>query len=145
MIARLIEHMHWANSNLIAWLEAGKKDSGELVRLASHILNVENVWICRARRIEHGRDTFIVHDFEGMSSLNDSNRRGFESLLREGPGREVDYRLMNGTPGRSRIEDMIIHSFSHGFHHVGQMASMVSKSEAKLPDLSYLGFIRAKS
>lgn len=105
---------------------------------------MEKVWICRAKQIESERDTFKVHSIPDMVVANASNHRDFGALLQSDLKREVDYKMFDGTPGRSSVEDMILHAFSHGFHHAGQMAAMASRSGKKFPNVSYIGFTRRK-
>ena len=53
--------------------------------------------------------------------------REFKALMASDLKKEIEYRLFDGSPGKANIEDMILHVFSHGFHHRGQMAAMASK------------------
>ncbi|HKP97810.1 MAG TPA: DinB family protein [Fibrobacteria bacterium] len=142
MIKKHIEHMHWANAAAINWVRSEGGNSGEYVRLISHILNAEKVWISRAQNLEGDRDTFKVHSIPDMVAINDSNNRHLGMLLQTDMAKEVDYKLFDGTPGRSSIEDMILHVFSHGFHHMGQMAAIAARSGRKFPNVSYIGFTR---
>jgi uncharacterized damage-inducible protein DinB len=56
----------------------------------------------------------------------------------------VEFSFFDGSPGRSSIETMILHVFSHGFHHVGQMAALAAKAGKKFPNVSYIGFSMSK-
>jgi uncharacterized damage-inducible protein DinB len=144
MFGKLVEHMHWANATVIDWLRTDRKNSADLNRLMSHVLNAERVWISRANKMEGDRDTFKAHQLYGLSALNDSNFAEFKLLLQAGLKDEIEYKLFDGTPGNSSIEDMIVHAFSHGFHHMGQMAAIASGSGEKLPNVSFIGFTRQR-
>ena len=79
-----------------------------------------------------------------LANLNDECRDGWLALLRTGlADREIDYLRLDGSAHRSPPRDMILHVFSHGFHHRGQMASRASALGRKLPDLSYIAFTRS--
>lgn len=144
MLAKLIDHMHWCNTTSIAWMKDNPGAPEECLRLLSHILNAEKVWIARARREAGDADTFKVHAPEALSALNEANHADFRKLLDLDLQELLDYKLFNGSPGRSSREDMIIHVFSHGFHHVGQMAALASKAGKTFPNVSFIGFTRFK-
>lgn len=144
MIGRTIAHMHWANAAAIAWMKENPDAPEECRRLLSHVLNAEKLWIARARREAYDRDVFRIHPPEAMSVLNDANHAGFLSLLEMDLKEPVDYHLLEGTPGRSNREDIILHAFSHGFHHFGQMAALASRAGRKFPNVSYLGSTRSR-
>lgn len=145
MLEKLIEHMHWADARLLAWMQDGAHATPETLRLLSHVLNVERVWITRAGGAQGDRDTFKVRPLAELAALEASNHADFAALAKADAQRVVEYRLFNGTPGKSSVEDMILHAFSHGFHHVGQIAALAAGSGEGLPDLSYLGFTRTQS
>lgn len=142
MMENLVNHMHWANSIIIGWMREDQNRIDEYSKLASHILNAERVWICRANRIQGDRNTFKVHRVEELSALNDANHLDFKKLLPLDLHTMLEYELFNGSPGKTSIENMLMHAFSHGFHHTGQMAAMASSKGDKFPDVSYIGFTR---
>lgn len=145
MIEKLVDHMCWANSRILGWLGDGANQTDERMRLISHILNVERVWISRARGIQGDRETFKVRSLVELADLNRANHEDFKALIRGNLKEEIGYRMFNGTPVTSLLEDMVLHAFSHGFHHAGQIAASASVSGAALPDVSYLGYTRAKN
>lgn len=145
MIGKIVDHMHWANTRMLGWMEEDGNLSEPGMRLASHILNVERVWITRAKGSQGDRDTFKVRTLAELADLNRSNHEDFKALLLGDLKAAVAYRLFEGTPGKSSPEDMIIHAFSHGFHHAGQLAAMASASGLRFPDVSFLGYTRAKA
>jgi uncharacterized damage-inducible protein DinB len=144
MMSKIVEHMHWANATVIQWIKAEGENQEDHLKLASHVLNVEKIWICRMREMEPDPDRFKVHAIADLARLNDSNHQALRSLIGTDLEKVLDYRLFDGTPVSSMMEDLILHVFSHGFHHVGQMAAIAAKAGRKFPDVSYLGFTRRK-
>lgn len=140
MLSQIVQQMFWANSVLLDWFDIRRNSSEDLLRLASHILNAETVWIRRAQESDYDKDTFKVHEIAKLREINEENHREFMTLLESDVKRAVDYRLIEGTPGRSSIETIIVHAFSHGFHHRGQMAAMASRNGGKIPNVSYVQF-----
>jgi uncharacterized damage-inducible protein DinB len=145
MIEKLVDHMYWANARILAWLEDGANATDGRMRLVSHILNVERVWISRARGVQGDRETFKVRALAELADLNGSNHGDFKALIQGDLKKAIGYQMFNGTPVTSVLEDMVVHAFSHGFHHAGQIAAEASAVGAALPDVSYLGFTRSKT
>jgi uncharacterized damage-inducible protein DinB len=142
MLLKLIEHMYWANGRIHEWLLPGRASAEEHAKLASHILNAEKVWICRAKGIPSEPHAFTLRSLDEMAALSAANRAGFSDLLKMDVSAPIPYRMFSGSPGNTSIEDMILHVFSHGFHHVGQMSALASRNGEKFPDASYIGFTR---
>ncbi|MEO6094446.1 MAG: DinB family protein [Fibrobacteria bacterium] len=144
MLEKSLAHMHWANARIHEWLKPGRASAEEHAKLASHILNAEKVWISRAKSIPSDPHAFTLRSLDEMSALNDANHAGFLDLLKKDIARPIPYRMFSGSPGSTSIEDMILHVFTHGFHHAGQMAALASRNGEKFPDVSYIGFTRSR-
>jgi uncharacterized damage-inducible protein DinB len=142
MFEQSIAHMHWANARIHEWLRPGRASAEEHAKLASHIVNVEKVWIARAKSVPSDPHAFILRGLDEMSAMNDANHAGFLDLLKMDVAKPVSYRMFSGSPGSTSIGDMILHAFTHGFHHAGQMAALASRNGEKFPDVSYIGFTR---
>jgi uncharacterized damage-inducible protein DinB len=142
MLEKSIAHMHWANARIHEWLKPGRASAEEHAKLASHIVNVEKVWIARAKSVPSDPHAFILRGLDEMSAMNDANHAGFLDLLKMDVAKPVSYRMFSGSPGSTSIGDMILHAFTHGFHHAGQMAALASRNGEKFPDVSYIGFTR---
>jgi uncharacterized damage-inducible protein DinB len=51
----------------------------------------------------------------------------------DGLNREIDYALMNGTPMRSSLRQMVQHVVNHGSYHRGQVTTMLRQLGAAPP------------
>jgi uncharacterized damage-inducible protein DinB len=144
----MVRQMHWANAQLIEWLnpdgpQGNFRDREYFIGLTSHILRAERAWLDRAYGRDWDRNMFVHLFHNSMSPINDACRDGWLALLATGlESREIDYVMMDGTPRRTAPHDMILHVFSHGFHHRGQMAARASTLGLKLPNLAYIQFTR---
>lgn len=142
MLAKLIEQMYWANKVAINWLKVDENGTEEQVRLMSHILNAENVWICRAQGSTGDRNTFKTYAVQELDAFNEKNHEDFQLLLRRDGQEVIEYKLFEGTPGKSTLEDLLLHVITHGFHHRGQMAMLASKAGRSFPNSSFIGYTR---
>jgi len=145
MFANLIKHMHWSNSKVIEWMSVNTNVTDEFTKLMSHILNAEHIWICRALQKDFEFDISKIHTLEQMKELNNLNHEKFISIIQLDPNRIFEYKLLKGTPGKSSVEEILIHVFSHGFHHAGQMSVRASTLGKKFPGVSYIEFTRSKN
>src|SRR5262245_16331483 len=103
MLKRLIDQMHWANAATLEWLKEEHKDKEAYLRLASHILNAEAIWVRRVKAEPHEKDTFKVHDPATLAAMNDANHWDWLAQLEGDPGRVIDYRMLDGTAVSSRF------------------------------------------
>lgn len=144
MLTSLMDQMHWANARMIEVLQAhmGSEHENQLLRLASHILTAETLWISRALGRDYVRNAFLDVPLNDMSAKNDANHAEFLALLKTDAQGRVDYSMMNGTPMNSSLEEIFLHVVTHGFHHRGQMASLASQDGWTFPDASFISFSR---
>ena len=88
---------------------------------------------------------FRVIPLAELRALFDEHARFYDEQLRGDLGRVIAYRRFNGDEFQSSIEDIFLHLCTHGFHHRGQIASILSKLGTKLPPLDFITFCRETS
>jgi uncharacterized damage-inducible protein DinB len=66
----------------------------------------------------------------------------FAAVLESDLSRLIEYRLMDGSPGRSTVGDILLHMATHGFRHRGQLSSLASQVGRPMPNVSYIHFTR---
>jgi uncharacterized damage-inducible protein DinB len=142
MLARMVDYIHWSNAGLIAWAREQDAIDAEQIKLLSHILNAADIWIARCQGTEVNKEIFRIHRLEDMAAINDVHHRNLLELIRGDTGRVLDYHLINGSPGRSSLEDVILHVFTHGFHHQGQIAAIASKQGVTPPSVAFITYTR---
>ncbi|MEO7424412.1 MAG: DinB family protein [Fibrobacteria bacterium] len=144
MFARCVEQIYWANDLIIAWLREPGNADAKAVLLASHILTVQSIWIKRTLGQEYIPDAWRSHAVEAMPALNDANRKGFLELLALDATQEITYTMLDGKTVRvSRIDDILMHVLTHGFHHAGQMAANATARGLKFPGTAFIQFARS--
>jgi uncharacterized damage-inducible protein DinB len=74
--------------------------------------------------------------------MNAANHRDLLALAADGVTRVFEYALFSGEPGRSTVLDMILHVYSHGFHHRGQMSALASKAGEQFPNVAHIQYSR---
>jgi uncharacterized damage-inducible protein DinB len=144
MLQKLIDQTYWANGSAIAWLHANLQADPFFHKVTSHVLNAESIWMSRILGEAYDTNVLRLIDPGAMAARNAKNRDAYHAIPIGGVTRLVDYRQLNGEPGRTSVEDIILHVWSHGFHHRGQMAAKASSLGLKYPGVSYIEFTRLK-
>jgi uncharacterized damage-inducible protein DinB len=142
MLEKLIPQMYWANALAIDWFKANSGSDPFFHKVTSHVLNAESIWVARIRGESHDTDTLRLVPAADMAARNGKNRDLFLAALAGDSARMIDYRLLNGDPGRTSVEDILLHVWSHGFHHRGQMAAKASTLGLKYPNVAYVSYTR---
>jgi uncharacterized damage-inducible protein DinB len=144
----LLDYHYWARDRMldaIAPLAAEQYtralgNSFSSVRdTAVHIYSAE--WIWYTRWVGHSPTSPIPFDrFADVASLraewleSEQNVRAhLETRGQSGLDAEVEYRLMNGQPGRSVFWQMLQHVVNHASYHRGQVTTMLRQLGAAPP------------
>ncbi len=144
----LVDYSYWARDRIIEAVERLTPDeflrpmgsSFSSVRdTLAHIYSAECVWLSRWRG-QSPTEPLAPDRWPDLSSLR-SAWRDLEGDMRtfvaglgdEGLARVVDYRLMNGQPGRSAYGQMLQHVVNHGTYHRGQVTTLLRQLKATPP------------
>lgn len=120
---------------------------GSIHATLNHLLVVDKVW--RARVEGSGTDVKsldqMLHD--DLPALRSARVAEDEALIRTVDGlgptdgsRIVNYRFMNGTPGKTPVEIVLITLFNHQTHHRGQVHTMLTQAGITPPPLDIIAF-----
>ncbi len=140
----MIAQMFWANQRVIDWLSSTPQATPAMLRLASHVLNTERIWIHRVRRLEQDPDRFKILDAQSMRDTNQANHDDLSLLIQGDLATEFDYQMFNGQPFRINLSAVILHLFSHGFHHRAQIATLATNASLEFPGVSYFEYTQSK-
>ena len=147
LLERLMRHARWANSRTSASLRALPKPPEEALRLFSHLVTTEQIYLRRMR----GEDPF-PQDFWPARSLDEaeavmrSNAEALEAFV-AGRGedellRTVRYRTSQGVAFETPLDQMLTHLALHGEHHRGQIARMVRTAGGEPAATDLIVFVR---
>ena len=146
MLEKMFAHNHWANSLAIDFLSGLQNPDPTFATLTAHNLNVEGIWLARiqGRILTDPAERFRDIPVSEMAARMEKNSEALLALLKTDVARIVDYKMFDGTPVSSQIEDLLLHVWSHGVHHRGQMSSKASSLGLKYPDVSFITYSRRK-
>lgn len=143
---RLYGHLDWANSRVLKLLQ--DSPNKEAVRLFSHLLGTEDVWLAR---IEESYDPSTIPIWPDLSvdectDLADQNRRRFRSLLGEATAKilsePIRYANSQGTKFETSLEDILTHVALHGAYHRGQIVRSLRDAGVEPVNTDFITFAR---
>jgi uncharacterized damage-inducible protein DinB len=149
-IARMYAHMAWADQRLLALMNTVPLARAQpAMRLFSHLLAAERVWMLRLR----GEDSSVQAiwpelTLEELNALAAANRSAYARYLEAlGEGdltSEVAYTNQHGNSYRTEVGDILIHVAMHGSYHRGQIAAAVRAAGADPVNTDYITYVREK-
>ena len=144
MIARLFAHLDWADRRTLDALRAAP--DADAVRRFAHVLGAEEVWLARLEERASTQRVWPELDLDGCAALAEENRARWAAYLgtltAESLSRDLDYRMTNGTPSRSRVADILLHVALHGQYHRGKVNLLLRHAGQPPAATDYIAFVR---
>jgi uncharacterized damage-inducible protein DinB len=151
LLDRLFEHVFWADGRVVEVLSAGQtRQNDEAIRLFSHVLAAERVWLLRLR----GEDSSIQPIWPELAlpeieALAAANRAGYSEYFRTlsdaGLDRTSEYRNSSGATFRTRVADILSHVALHGAYHRGQIARAIRAAGEAPVNTDFITFVREQA
>ena len=140
----MVEQNIWANDLVLGWREGLDASEPAMDAKIAHILKAEEIWMRRIHQRSWTREEALapVPDHE-LRPLFERMASAYRELMEQDLSIEVPYLLMDGTPGRSSLEDIVIHVVTHGFHHRGQLAAMAVRMDSAFPNVAHVQYTRS--
>lgn len=144
-LQRLYQHMVWADSQILECLQAAPEQRS--LRLFSHLLAAEQVWLCRLRE----QDSSALPIWPELSltecaALAQQTRAEYalyvDQLLDAALASTVTYRNSKGVEFTTSVPDILTHVALHGSYHRGQIAAVVRASGAEPVNTDFISFVR---
>ncbi|AJS58662.1 DinB family protein [Paenibacillus sp. IHBB 10380] len=145
-IQKMYEHLNWANQRILETLQNVEVEDQQ-VRLFSHILYSEQVWITRIK----GKDSSQMPiwsdgDLEVCAKLIKQNEENFKTLFAEIAKTDLDnlisYTNSKGKEFKTSTRDILIHVALHGQYHRGQINSRIRADGFEPVNTDYITFVR---
>jgi uncharacterized damage-inducible protein DinB len=140
-LSRLVEQSEWAN---LRWVEFVYSQSNPEVRpreLLTHIMDGERIWF---ERIDgHPRTTGDVAMLSREELVQGfaENTATYRRFIRDQLTRVVHFRRASGEEYHATVEDILLHLFTHGYHHRGQLAAHYARSGVKYPNTDHIHYL----
>ena len=147
-LQRLFDHMFWADRRIVERLaEAAGAGPDEAMRLFSHVLAAERVWLHRLRGEDTARQPIWPEwSLEELRSAVTENADGYARYLEETSGEDlaanVHYRNSQGVEFRTPAVDILTHVALHGSYHRGQVAPALRRAGAEPVNTDFITYVR---
>lgn len=149
MLAKLYDHLTWADANARDALRGMPASSDEAVRataLYAHIAGAEHVWLVRLLGRPAEFAVWPELDLATGAELAARTARELQlyvaSLGALDLEREVEYTNSAGRSFRSRLDDILVHVALHGAYHRGQIALLTRQGGGAPASTDYIAFVR---
>lgn len=144
---KLFEFNEWANNKLVSSLKNQNITDENVLRLLSHLIISEQVWLQRLAGTESkGKNIWQVLTLSECETIMFENQKKFKVLIDQTDlSGNIIYKNSKGIEYTNSTSDILIHVLFHATYHRGQIAKEVRMLN-KVPVLTdYIAFIREKS
>lgn len=148
ILQRLVDHMTWADTQVLAKLRSAPEDTAAL-KWYAHVLAAERIWYLRL----HGQDwttqrvwpVLSLDECAALAEQNSAQLKQYVSRLTEDElARSITYINSSGDTFTNNVSDMLTHVALHGVHHRGQIAASLRLNGVDPPALDFIRFARGK-
>ena len=145
-LARLFEHMAWADVRTFDALAACPEAPSQSLDLFAHLLAAEHVWLCRIEQRAPAYEVWPRLTLEECERLARANRESYRSLLANIDEARLDtmvtYRNTSGVEFNTTLHDILLHVTHHGMYHRGQVALLVRSAGGAPVPTDFIFFVR---
>lgn len=125
-IQKMFEHLIWANKRILDGLHTMKEEQQEVIRIFSHILFAENVWLTRLQGLESSHIPIWKDiDLDQCSQLVKLNEENIITYLLTISDDDLEtiikYKNSKGHDFQNTIREILTHVALHGHYHRGQI------------------------
>lgn len=148
VLQRLVDHMSWADTQVLAKLRTAPEDTAAL-KWYAHVLAAERIWYLRL----HGQDWTTQRVWPALSldecaALSEQNSSQLQQLVAKLKDDEMEktvtYINSAGDTFTNSVSDVVTHVALHGVHHRGQIAASLRANGIDPPALDFIRFARGK-
>lgn len=147
-IHNMFEHLSWANQNILEALQNVEVGVGKQeLRLFSHILNAEQVWLTRLKGMDSSQmPIWSDSDIAICAKRIKQNEENFKTYLAEIDKTDLDnlitYTTSSGKEFVNSIRDILTHVALHGQYHRGQINLRLRANGNEPINIDYITFTR---
>lgn len=143
----IFEYDNWANKKLIKSLSGQRINDESVIKLLSHLVLAEQVWMLRLKNGDYKNKNFWMSlsllECENLSNKNFNEYREYLNSLDENSySQNVTYTNSKGIEFTNTIADTLTHIAFHSAYHRGQIAKEVRRLNKEPILTDYIAFVR---
>lgn len=114
------------------------------LRMFSHIVNAQMIWLQRIGKLEEAPDVWAIHIPATLDILNRRVHDIVNEILEdeEDLDKIITYSNTSGQPFQSKLSDILFHLINHSTHHRSQTALLLRQNNIEPPVSDYIKFVR---
>jgi len=146
-IQKMYEHLIWANKRILATLHTMKGEQQDVIRLFSHILFSEIIWMARLQGIDSSKlPLWAEVDLDFCDQLVKKNEENIISYLlnstKDDLEKKITYKNSKGIEFQNTIREILTHVCLHGHYHRGQINSKLRLNGDEPVILDFIHYVR---
>ncbi len=146
-LTKINKYNTWANDLLIHSLRSQEINDESVLKLLSHIVHSESVWMMRLKGEDYSNKNFWkVLSLTECNRLSQENSKRYSDYLKEKSDNDLErlitYKNSEGIEYSNSIEDILFHIFYHSGYHRGQIAKEVRNLGKEPVYTDYIEYIR---
>ncbi len=148
MLARLYDHLYWADQETFESLRSARNPPAKAIEIYAHLLGAEHVWLARIRGEPTRLEVWPKLTLDECDRVLAANVESFGKLLDKltpaALASEIAYRNSAGASFVSTLEDILTHIALHGSYHRGQIAVLLRGAGETPAPTDFIVFTRGK-
>lgn len=145
----ILKYNEWANYRVLKTLEEKAPTDQELLKLFSHILSAQIIWLNRIKGIPTSPfpiwEVYKITELESMTEESSDNWNNYVYEHKFETFEEmIFYSNSEGKKFESTIREIISHVVNHGSYHRGQIAMKFREKGMDPPATDYILYARSK-
>ncbi|HSI91018.1 MAG TPA: DinB family protein [Adhaeribacter sp.] len=149
-LKKYAEYNIWANSRLLKHLDQLPGEApATALRLFSHVLNAQAIWIARLTGTVSPVKVWQEHSLETLHTLHEDTSNRLYDLLKSADiaefNREIKYTNSEGLDFTNRVCDIFTHVFNHSTYHRAQVATALRQAGFEPINTDYITYVRIKT
>ena len=143
----------WANETLLRRLDssaaAGKELPTAALRIFSHVINAQAIWIARLSGSASPLKVWQEHDLAGLHHWHEQTSQRFAELCANADDpelhRHIQYSNSQGDAFDSQVSDILTHCVVHASYHRGQVAVKMREAGLEPVNSDFITYCREVS
>jgi uncharacterized damage-inducible protein DinB len=140
-LLRLVEQSIWANRQWVEFVYSLPDPEVRPRELLTHLMLGERIWFERIAGQQRTTTMCPLMSKDELIQGFTENAETFLELINSRLGDVIHFRRDSGEEYHARVEDIIQHLLTHGYHHRGQLAAHYARGGIKYPNTDHINFL----
>jgi uncharacterized damage-inducible protein DinB len=140
-LLRLLDQSLWANRQWVEFVYSQPDPEVRPRELLAHLMLGERIWFERIAGQQTTSSLWPLMSKDELIQGFIGNTVTFLQLISSRLEDVIHFRRDSGQEYHARVEDIIHHLLTHGYHHRGQLAAHYARCGIKYPNTDHINFL----